>query len=48
MPESQYGFTVGIGMVKYLMNNMSLKVDYAFRDVGILGNVHSYSIGILF
>ncbi len=48
MPKSQYGFTVGIGMVKYLMNNMSLRVDYAFRDVGILGNVHSYSIGILF
>ncbi len=48
MPESQYGFTVGLGMVKYLMNNMSLKVDYAYRDVGILGNVHSYSIGILF
>ncbi len=48
MPESQYGFTVGLGMVKYLMNNVSLKVDYAYRDVGILGNVHSYSIGILF
>ncbi len=48
MPESQYGFTVGLGMVKYLMNNMSLKVDYAYRDVGILGSVHSYSIGILF
>ena len=48
MPESQYGFTVGIGMVKYLMNNVSLKVDYAYRDVGILGSVHSYSIGILF
>ncbi|APF18715.1 hypothetical protein Calab_3089 [Caldithrix abyssi DSM 13497] len=48
MDESQYGLTLGLGMIKYLMNNISLKVDYAFRDVGILGNVHSYSIGIVF
>lgn len=48
MPKSEYGLTVGIGLVKYLMNNMSLRVDYAFRDVGVLGNVHSYSIGLIF
>ncbi len=48
MDQSQYGLTLGVGMVKYLMNNLSLKVDYAYRDVGILGNVHSYSVGILF
>ena len=48
MDESQYGLTLGLGMVKYLMNNIGLKIDYAFRDVGILGNTHSYSIGIMF
>ncbi len=48
MNESQYGLTLGIGMVKFLMNNIGLRIDYAYRDIGILGNVHSYSIGILF
>ncbi len=48
MDESQYGLTLGLGMVKYLMNNLSLKFDYAFRDVGILGSTHSYSIGLIF
>ena len=48
MPKSEYGFTVGMGMVKYLMHNMSLRVDYAYRDVGILGSVHSYSLGLMF
>jgi opacity protein-like surface antigen len=46
--EAAFGFTVGGGLEKLLMGNISLKVDYAFRDMGILGKVHSYSIGFLF
>lgn len=48
LPKSEYGFTFGAGFVKYLMNNVGLKVDYAFRPIGILGNSHSYSLGITF
>jgi hypothetical protein len=48
LPESQYGLTLGAGFVKYLMGNVGLKIDYSFRDIGILGNTHSYSIGVTF
>jgi hypothetical protein len=30
------------------LNNMALRIDYAFRDIGILGKTHSYSFSILF
>ncbi len=48
MPDSQFGLALGAGMTKYLMNNFGLKIDYAYRDVGLLGKVHSYSVGFLF
>jgi len=48
LPDSEFGLTLGAGIVKYLMNNVAVKVDYAYRGVGILGNSHSYSIGLLF
>ena len=28
--------------------NVSAKIDYAYRTIGILGNVHSYSLGFTF
>jgi len=31
-----------------MMNNLALKADYAFKPVGLLGNTHSYTIGVLF
>ena len=48
MDESEYGLSAGAGMELRLLNNMGLKVDYAYRGVGILGKTHSYSIGVLF
>lgn len=45
---AQYGLTFGGGIEKYFLGNIALKLDYAFRDIGILGNVHTYSIGFLF
>ncbi|MBD3223208.1 MAG: PorV/PorQ family protein [Caldithrix sp.] len=48
MPNSEYGLALGGGMEKYMMNNLGLKIDYAYRDVGLLGRVHSYSVGFLF
>jgi len=46
--EAEFGFTFGGGFEKLLMGNMSLKLDYAYRDMGILGKVNSYGIGFLF
>lgn len=48
LDKSQYGFAIGGGLLKYIGGNMAIKVDYGFRDIGILGNVHSYTVGILF
>lgn len=45
---SEYGFAAGAGMVLRMMGNVALKVDYAYRGVGVLGKVHSYSFGIMF
>jgi hypothetical protein len=48
LPDSEFGLTFGIGLEKHFLNNLGLKVDYAYREVGILGNVESFSIGFLF
>ncbi len=48
LPDSQYGMTFGVGFTKYLMNNISLKVGYAFRNIGVLGASNSYSMSIVF
>ncbi|MCK4296298.1 MAG: PorV/PorQ family protein [Candidatus Marinimicrobia bacterium] len=48
MDRSEYGLTVGGGLVMRMMHNFGFKVDYAFKNIGILGNVHSYTFGFLF
>lgn len=48
LPDSEFGMTYGGGLVLRMMNNVALKVDYAFKPVGILGNAHSYTLGVLF
>lgn len=48
MDESEYGPTFGAGMVFWLRKQMGLKFNYAYRSIGILGNIHSYGFSILF
>ncbi len=48
LPDSEFGLTLGVGVVKYFVGNMGIKFDYAYREVGILGKVNSYTIGFLF
>ena len=48
MSDSQYGMTFGAGMVFRMMHNMGLKIEYAYRGMGILGKTHSYTLGFLF
>jgi hypothetical protein len=48
MDNSQYGLTGGGGIRLYLMGNRSISIDYAYRTLTVLGNVHSYTIGLDF
>ncbi len=48
LDDSQYGLSFGGGIILRLFGNKALKMDYAVRDIGILGNVSSYSIGVIF
>ena len=31
-----------------MMGNLGVRFDYAYRDIGMLGNAHCYSIGMSF
>lgn len=48
MVDSEYGMTFGFGLKINYMNNNALKIDYAFRDYGVLGKIHGYTLGITF
>jgi hypothetical protein len=48
LPDSEYGLTLGGGFQKFLINNVSLKLDYAYREIGLLGKVHCYTLGFTF
>jgi len=48
MARSEYGLTWGVGMKLNFLGNNSLRVDYAFRSIGMLGNAHAYTIGFRF
>jgi hypothetical protein len=46
--DSEFGPSLGGGIEWRMMNNRALKVEYAYRDVGILGNTHAYSLAVKF
>jgi len=48
MEDSQYGPTFGFGLETFLLNNSGIKIEYSYRDVGILGNTNCYGISVLF
>ena len=48
MHNSEYGLTFGGGILLRLMGNMGLQVDYAFRNLGVLGNTNTYTVGLNF
>jgi hypothetical protein len=47
MKDSEYGLTFGVGMKLKFVHNRAVKVDYAFRDYGILGQMHTYTFSFL-
>lgn len=48
MESSQYGMSAGAGLELRLLGNRRLRLEYAFRDVGVLGNSQSYSVQLGF
>ena len=48
MAESQYGATFGGGLKFIMMHNLAMRIDYAYRDVGLLGKMHAYTFSVLF
>ena len=48
LKESEFGPSLGFGLKILLMNNRSIKIDYSYRDIGILGAAHGYSLGMTF
>jgi len=48
LEDSEFGATFGFGLQINYLGNKALKIDYAYRDTGLLGTMHSYSLGFLF
>ena len=48
MDSPQYGATSGLGVEMYYFGNRSISIDYAFKSIGVLGDVHVYTIGFSF
>ena len=45
---SEFGPTVGGGFSRQLLGNIAIQFDYAYRDIGILGSVNCFGLGIQF
>jgi hypothetical protein len=48
MEDSQYGASFGLGVQTDLMFNRGLKVEYAYRSIGIFGGVNSLGVSVQF
>ncbi|NQV38526.1 MAG: PorV/PorQ family protein [Candidatus Marinimicrobia bacterium] len=48
MDSSEYGMTGGAGVELFFMRNQSIAVDYAYKTMGLLGNVSAYTISMSF
>jgi hypothetical protein len=48
MIDDNYGPTFGGGFNVFVAPGKSFKIDYAYRSIGVLGNVHCTSFGVAF
>ena len=46
--DTEQGFTAGIGLQYRVVNELRVKVDYAYQDWGRLTNVHYLTVGVRF
>lgn len=48
MVDSEFGPTFGVGVLKEMFGNRGVQFDYAYRDIGLLGYVNSFSVNVMF
>jgi hypothetical protein len=48
MDSTQFGPTAGMGIKMNYLGNRTITIDYAYKTMGLLGDVHAYSIGLSF
>jgi len=48
MDHSEYGMSAGAGIELFIIGGRNVRIEYAFRDIGVLGSTQSYSLGIGF
>lgn len=48
MVDSHYGWSFGMGFLVNYIGNNNIKIDYAYRDIGLLGKVHAYTMSLTF
>jgi hypothetical protein len=48
MDSSEYGLTFGGGIYLALPNNRKIKLDYAYKSTGLLGNYSMFTVGVTF
>jgi opacity protein-like surface antigen len=46
--NAEYGLTYGGGLKIKLGRNQTVKIDYGFKVMGMLGNMHQYTMGYIF
>jgi hypothetical protein len=45
--EDLSGISLGLG-IKYDINLATVNIDYAYRDFGILQDIHMFAVGFVF
>jgi len=48
MDDSEYGMSAGAGIELFVMGGRNMRLEYSFRDIGVLGTTQSYSIRLGF
>ena len=48
MNHSEFGPTFGAGVETFMIGNTGLKIDYAWRNIGLLGNINTFGVMVMF
>lgn len=48
MKNSEFGPTFGAGVETFLLYNTGMKVEYAWRDIGLLGSINTFGVTLMF
>ncbi len=43
--NTDFGVTAGAGVKFYYLGNRVITIDYAYKAMGVLGNIHTYTVG---